>query len=327
MDLGIALLALVGGVILLSKCADVLVSGAVHLATHFSIPPLVIGLTIVAMGTSAPEVAASIAAVFQGPQGGDIAIGNVFGSNIANLALVGGVVVLIRPLTIPARTMRFDMTIMLAVSLILWPILSDLHVTRPEALFLLTLFVIITGWTIFSARRQRAVDLTAPNIVAPESVTKAQKPLTKSVILILVGLAGLSAGAKLAVWGAIRIGAFMGLSEAVIGLTIVAIGTSLPELVTCVVAALRGHDDISVGNLVGSNIFNTLLVTGIAGTSRPFQVSPRFAGGNDYWAMITIGFIFLALGLLGKGTVGKKSGLLLLAGYIGYMTFTLVTNA
>jgi cation:H+ antiporter len=327
MDLGIALLALVGGIILLSKCADVLVSGAVHLANHFSIPPLVIGLTIVAMGTSAPEVAASIAAVFQGPQGGDIAIGNVFGSNIANLALVGGVVVLIRPLIIPARTMRFDMTIMLAVSLILWPILSDLHVTRPEAPFLLTLFAIITGWTVFSVRRQRAVDLTAPNIVPPDSVTKAQKPLKQSVVLIMVGLAGLSVGAKLAVWGAIRIGAFIGLSEAVIGLSIVAIGTSLPELVTCVVAALRGHDDISVGNLVGSNIFNTLLVTGIAGASRPFQVSPRFAGGDDYWAMITIGFMFLALGLLGKGTVGKKSGLLLLTVYIGYMTYTLVKNA
>ena len=145
--------------------------------------------------------------------------------------------------------------------------------------------------------------------------------------MIIVGLAGLSVGAKFAVWGAVRIGAFIGLSEAVIGLTIVALGTSLPELVTCVVAALRGHDDISVGNLVGSNIFNTLLVTGIAGVTRPFQVSPRFAGGTDYWAMITIGFIFLALGLLGRGTVGKKSGLLLLTGYIGYMAYTFITNA
>ncbi|NQV35018.1 MAG: calcium/sodium antiporter [Phycisphaeraceae bacterium] len=327
MDLGIALLALVGGIILLSKCADVLVSGAVHLANHFSIPPLVIGLTIVAMGTSAPEVAASIAAVFQGPDGGDIAMGNVFGSNIANLALVGGVVVLIRPLIIPARTLRFDMTVMLAVGLILWPILSDLRVTRPEALFLLTLFVLVTGWTIFSAKRNRPLDLTAPNIVTPESIADLQKPLSRSVVLIGIGLVGLAAGAQLAVWGAIRIGAFIGLSKAVIGLSIVAFGTSLPELVTCVVAALRGHDDISVGNLVGSNIFNTLLVTGVAGVSRPFQVSPRFAGGTDYWAMITIGFIFLALGLLGKGTVGKKSGLLLLSGYIGYMAYTILKNA
>ena len=195
MDLGIALLALVGGVLLLSKCADVLVSGSVHLAKHFSIPPLVIGLTIVAMGTSAPEVAASIAAVFQGADGGDIAIGNVFGSNIANLALVGGVIVLIRPLAIPARTLRFDMTVMLAVALILWPILGDLHVTRPESLFLLTLFLVITGWTIFSAKRGRPLDLTAPNIVTPESIAK---PLNRSVVLIIVGLTGLAVGAKLA---------------------------------------------------------------------------------------------------------------------------------
>lgn len=329
MEVGIALLALVGGVVLLSKCADILVSGSVSLANYFSIPPLVIGLTIVAMGTSAPEVAASIAAVFQETGGGDVAIGNVFGSNIANLALVGGVVVLIRPLVIPVRTLRFDITVMLAVSLILWPILrgSEIHeVSRPEALFLLLLFVIITSWTVLSVKRGRKVDLTAPNILTPESLAKDQKTLGRSVILILVGLSGLALGAKSAVWGAIRIGEFIGLSKAVIGLTIVALGTSLPELVTCVVAALRGHDDISVGNLVGSNIFNTLLVTGTAGTIRPFQVSPRFAGGDDYWAMITVGFVFLALGLIGRGTVGKKSGLLLLASYAGYMAYTLVRN-
>ncbi len=327
MNLGIALLALVGGIILLSKCADVLVSGSVQLARHFGIPPIIIGLTIVAMGTSAPEVAASIAAVFQGPQGGDIAIGNVFGSNIANLALVGGIVVLIRPLAIPARTLRFDMTIMLAVALVLWPILSDLAVTRPEALLLLSLFLGITGWTVFSVKRKRPVDLTAPNIVVPDTVTDSNHPLNRSLIYVVVGLIGLALGAKLAVFGAVSIGKLIGLSEAVIGLSIVALGTSLPELVTCVVAALRGHDDLSVGNLVGSNIFNTLLVTGIAGVSRPFKVSPRFAGGNDYWAMITIGFVFLALALLGRGTIGKKSGTLLLAGYVAYMSYTFITNA
>lgn len=326
MTLVIPLLALVGGIILLAKCADVLVNGSVSLAKHFGIPPMIIGLTIVAMGTSAPEVAASIAAVFQGPQGGDIAIGNVFGSNIANLALVGGVVVLIRPLVIPMRTLRFDVVIMLAVSLVLWPLLRDLWITRPEALILLGLFVLITGWTVFGAKRNRLVDLTSPNIILPESIVEPQ-PLKRSMVYITVGLIGLALGAKLAVLGAVRLGQLAGLSEAVIGLSIVAIGTSLPELVTCVVAALRGHDDISVGNLVGSNIFNTLLVTGVAGLSRPFKVSPRFAGGDDYWAMITVGFVFMAMGLIGKGTVGKKSGLLLLAGYIGYMAYTFIKNA
>ncbi|MCF7973062.1 MAG: calcium/sodium antiporter [Phycisphaerae bacterium] len=326
MNVVISLLALVGGIILLSKCANVLVTGSVNLAKHFGIPPMVIGLTIVAMGTSAPEVAASIAAVFQGPLGGDIAIGNVFGSNIANLALVGGVVVLIRPLIIPTRTLRFDVVIMLAVSLVLWPILRDLNVTRLEALFLLILFLIITGWTVFSAKSTRPLDLTAPNILPPDILSHSQ-PLNRSVVFIIVGLIGLALGAKLAVFGAIRIGESIGMSKAVIGLSIVAIGTSLPELVTCVVAALRGHDDISVGNLVGSNIFNTLLVTGVAGVTRPFQVSPRFAGGDDYWAMVTAGFVFLALALLGRGTIGKKSGILLLVGYAGYMTYTFAQNA
>ena len=322
----ISLLALVGGIILLSKCADILVTGSVNLAKHFGIPPLVIGLTIVALGTSAPEVAASIAAVFQGSQGGDIAIGNVFGSNIANLALVGGVVVLIRPMVISTRTLRFDVVIMLAVSLFLWPILRDQAVTRPEALLLLALFLMITGWTVFSAKSTLPLDLTAPNILAPEILSQSQ-PLSRSAVFVVVGLIGLALGAKLAVFGAIRIGEFIGMSKAVIGLSIVAIGTSLPELVTCVVAALRGHDDISVGNLVGSNIFNTLLVTGVAGMSRPFQISARFAGGDDYWAMITVGFVFLAMGLFGRGTIGRKSGILLLVGYTGYMTYTFIQNA
>jgi cation:H+ antiporter len=326
MNLLISLLALVGGIILLSKCADILVTGSVNLAKHFGIPPLVIGLTIVAMGTSAPEVAASIAAVFQGPEGGDIAIGNVFGSNIANLALVGGIVVLIRPLAISPRTLRFDVVIMLAVGLILWPILKDQTVGRPEALLLLGLFLMITGWTVFGAKSILPLDLTAPNTLAPEILSRSQ-PLSRSVVFVLLGLVGLALGAKLALFGAIRIGEFMGMSKAVIGLSIVAIGTSLPELVTCVVAALRGHDDISVGNLVGSNIFNTLLVTGVAGMSRPFQISARFAGGDDYWAMITVGFVFLAMGLLGRGTIGRKSGILLLVGYAGYMTYTFIQNA
>ena len=325
MNLGMAILALVGGILLLSKCADILVSGSVNLAKHFGIPPLIIGLTIVAMGTSAPEVAASIAAVFQGPQGGDIAIGNVFGSNIANLALVGGVIVLIRPLVIPARTLRFDIVVMLAASLILLPVLRDKYVSLGEALLLLGLFLAIMAWTVFSTKRTRPLDLTAPNIVLPDSATDSQ-PLGRSTIYIVIGLIGLAVGAKVAVVGAVRIGEIAGLSKAVIGLTIVALGTSLPELVTCVVAALRGHDDLSVGNLVGSNIFNTLLVTGIAGTTRPFHVSPRFAGGDDYWAMIAIAFVFLAFGLLGRGTVGRKSGILLLASYAGYMTYTLVKN-
>jgi cation:H+ antiporter len=326
MNLLISLLALVGGIILLSKCADILVTGSVNLAKHFGIPPLVIGLTIVAMGTSAPEVAASIAAVFQGPEGGDIAIGNVFGSNIANLALVGGIVVLIRPLAISPRTLRFDVVIMLAVGLVLWPILKDQTVGRPEALLLLGLFLMITGWTVFGAKSILPLDLTAPNTLAPEILSRSQ-PLSRSVVFVLLGLVGLALGAKLALFGAIRIGEFMGMSKAVIGLSIVAIGTSLPELVTCVVAALRGHDDISVGNLVGSNIFNTLLVTGVAGMSRPFQISARFAGGDDYWAMITVGFVFLAMGLLGRGTIGRKSGILLLVGYAGYMTYTFIQNA
>ena len=325
MSLGLAILALIAGIVLLSKCADFLVTGAVSLARLYGISPLVIGLTIVAMGTSAPEVAASIAAVFTGPEGGDIAIGNVFGSNIANLALVGGIVTLMRPLRIQTKILKKDIPIMMGVCLVLWPLLRNGSLARPEGLLLLLLFVMITAWTVYGAVRPATIKIIElPEETGPPA---AEMALSKSLLFIVLGLIGLAVGAKLAVYGAVVLGEWMGLSKAVIGLTIIAIGTSLPELVTCIVAGLKGHHDLSVGNLVGSNIFNTLLVTGVSGTLKPFTVSPRFAGGEDYWAMIGVGFVFLGLGLLGKGMMSKKSGLVLGIGYIIYLWYTIRLTA
>ncbi len=142
------------------------------------------------------------------------------------------------------------------------------------------------------------------------------------LVLIIIGLIGLAGGAKLAVDGAVQIGLYLGMSHAVIGVTIIAFGTSLPELVTCAVAAIKGHHDISVGNLVGSNIFNTLLVTGIAGTIRPLNIDRRFAGGDDYWAVIITCFAFLFLGVFGRGVIGRKAGFLLLCAYVLYICYT-----
>lgn len=148
--------------------------------------------------------------------------------------------------------------------------------------------------------------------------------MAKDAVLVLAGLLGLTIGARIAIGGAVTIGTLVGLSDAVIGSTIMAVGTSLPELITCVIAALKGHHDISVGNLVGSNIFNTLLVTGVAGTVRPFVVSRRFAGGVDFWIMIGVGFAFTAAVILGKRVVGRLSGLLLLTAYVGYLAYLII---
>ena len=317
-------LCLIAGLLLLWKCADLLVKGAVGLARRFGISPMVIGLTIVAMGTSAPEVAASIAAVFQGPQGGNTALGKVIGSNIANHALVGGIIALMRPLQIKRQTLAREVPIMLGVALLLWPILRNGTVTTAEGILLLTSFLVLITWTVFKETRpERGMQASAKLSTQEETRLMKAVPIRNHLVLVFIGLLGLAGGAKLVVDGAVEIGLYMGLSHAVIGVTIIAIGTSLPELVTCVVAAVKGHHDISVGNLVGSNIFNTLLVTGLAGTIRPpLNIDSRFAGGEDYWAMIITCFAFLFLGLSGRGIIGRKAGFILLCGYVLYIYYT-----
>ena len=311
-----AVIFLVGGMVILWRCAEFLVAGAVGLAKRLGISPLVIGLTVVAMGTSAPEVAASIAAVLRQTGGGNIAVGNVFGSNIANLALVGGLVALIRPLKVKKQTLCREVPVMLGVALLLWPVLHNLYLSRPEGLVLLAVFLVLILLTVYAAKRDAQNE--------QQDMTSGTQDTKKNVLFVVIGLIGLALGAKIAVAGAVFIGEQIGLSNAVIGLTIIALGTSLPELATCVVAAIKGHHDISVGNLVGSNIFNTLLVTGGAGTVRAFEVGQRFAGGLDYWIMIIVSAAFAAAVLIGRRVIGRAGGTLLLCGYIGYMVYLLV---
>lgn len=306
-----AILLLAGGLVILWKCADLLVTGAVGLAQRSGVSPLVIGLTVVAMGTSAPEVAASIAAALRGA--GDVSIGNVYGSNIANLALVGGLCALIRPTKVQRQTLRREIPVMILTALVLWPVLHNLHLSRPEGIILLSVFAVLIMLTIYLARRGRK------KIEAP-----AQKfiGVTKSLLFVAVGLAGLALGADMAVRGAVFLGERIGLSQAVIGLTIIAVGTSLPELATSVAAIVKSEYDISIGNLVGSNIFNTLLVVGTAGTVRPFTIGQRLAG-VDYWVMISVSAAFALVIIIGRRVIGRIGGAFLLCVYIGYMIYLL----
>jgi cation:H+ antiporter len=320
MNLFWAIVFLICGLAMLWKSADLLVAGAVSLAERLGISPLIIGLTVVAMGTSAPEVAASIAAVLGESGGGDIAIGNVFGSNIANLALVGGLIALIRPLKVRKYTLVHIVPVMIAVALLLWPLLHNNFLSRPEALILLAIFIVLIMYTIRKARREaEQAKLITENL---EAALKYEiRSTKKSVLFILIGLVGLALGAKITVVGAVFIGEKLGMSDRVIGLTIIAFGTSLPELVTCVVATIKAQSDISVGNLVGSNIFNTLLVTGGAGLVRPYEVSSCFAGGVDYWIMIIVSIAFIAAIIIGRRTIGRISGIVLLCGYFAYIIY------
>lgn len=317
MNMPLAIILLLGGLVILWKCADLLVAGAVGLAVLLGVSPLVVGLTIVAMGTSAPEVAASIAGAFR-ENGGDLALGNVFGSNIANLALVGGIISIISPLMVQKRTLRWEIPVMLIVILLLSPFLHDSQITRPEAAMLLTVFAGLIFLTVFLARRESRSRISEDDL----GVEVDTKNVKKNVIYIVIGLIGLAVGADMAVRGAVYIGKAIGLSKAVIALTIIAFGTSLPELVTCVVATLKGHHDISVGNLVGSNIFNTLLVTGAAGLVKPLTITEaRLAGGTDYWIVVIVSAAFALAAILGRRKISRPAGAALFCTYIAYLIY------
>jgi len=318
-----AIILLAAGLAILLKGADWLVDGAVALAERFGVSPLIIGLTIVAMGTSAPEVATGITAAVRGL--GNIAIGNVYGSNIANLALVGGLCALIRPITVQLRTIKREMPAMLLVALLLWPILANLHLGRAEGLGLLVLFAVLLIFTVYMGMREaksRPVEVGNIHEQIHDKKPHVEKSLQICIFLIVMGLAGLALGANLAIRGGVHIGEKAGLSKAVIGLTIIAVGTSLPELMTCVVAALKGHDDISVGTLVGSNVFNALLAVGCAGLIRPFDVAGRLIG-VDYWVMVAISAAFIVMAITGK-LINRLEGLILTCAYAVYLGYLLI---
>jgi len=313
--------------VIIWKCADVLISAAVALAKRLGVSTLVIGLTIVAMGTSAPEAATSITAAVRGA--GDVAIGNVCGSNIANLTLVGGLIALIRPLGIQRRTTKREMPVMILAALLLWPVLRTLEWSHREGLLLLAVFATLILLTVYFARKD-AKSKSAPaaevidKLVTPQVKTPA-KSVKLCLVFIVIGLAGLAFGADLVVRGGVVIGRAAGLSEAVIGQTIIAVGTSLPELVTCLVALLRKEDEISVGNLVGSNIFNTLLVVGAAGTVRPFAIAARLAAA-DYWIMVVVSVGFVVLALVGRRKITRPGGAVLFCAYVAYIAYLLLFN-
>ena len=319
-----AMILLPVGLLILIKGADWLVDGAVAIAKQLGMSPLIIGLTIVAMGTSAPEVAASIEATLNNKPG--IALGNVYGSNIANLILVAGLCAIIRPISIPRAALRRDIPIMLAVSVGLYGILYDLWVGYAESILLLVLFVGIILFMIYSERKRGQKDnaITAEQEAAIEHAAPHQ-PKTQwvSSLLILIGLCFLAGGAKITVASAEVIGTHAGLSETVIGVTIVAVGTSLPELLTCLIAAMKGHDDLSIGNLVGSNIFNMLLVIGASGLAKPYSIEnqPELIGGF-YWMMIVMLVLFSALAFAFK-RISKSTGAVLLICYGGYIAYCL----
>lgn len=307
----LSLLMLLAGMALLVVAGDYLVKGAVGLAENLGISSLIIGLTVVAFGTSAPELFVSVQAALTGSPG--IAIGNIVGSNIANVLLVLGVPALIAPIDPRQKGLRRNLTAMLVITLVVMLLVSNGFLGRLEGMLL---FMVLGGYIIWQIYEARTGMIVAAGDFHDEIGEAPHKPGRIAVYLI-AGLVGLPIAAQLTVTGAVGIAERFGISDAVIGLTVVAIGTSLPELATTVMAAWRRSAAVAIGNVVGSNIFNIAGILGVTALIAPLQVDQRIIS-IDMWVMLVTSALIAVLGYA-RITAGKWLGLAMLAGFIAYL--------
>jgi cation:H+ antiporter len=302
------------GLVILYYGAEGTLHGAVSIATRMGVSQLVIGLTLVAFGTSAPELSLDISAALKGST--QLAFGDLIGSNISNIGLILGVAAVIRPLHINMRLLRAELPIMIAVSLLVFALALDGEIGQLDGVIMIVAFVLFLGYSYRSARKESA-QVIEEFAAEAEGATVKGEPVGKSLLLVVGGLIGLVIGAQLMVYSAVEAASLLGVSELLIGLTIVAIGTSLPELATSTVAARRGDADIVVGNVVGSNIFNMLLVLAVVAMICPVPVAPQSLR-VDLPIMIAFAVAIVPLILRGM-TISRRDGYLLLAGMAAFL--------
>lgn len=311
---------LITGFFFLIKGADLFVDGAASIARKFNIPSMIIGLTIVAMGTSAPEAAVSITSSLSGQN--DMSVANVVGSNFFNILVVLGVSSLISKLPVQKNTIKKDTPFLLIVSGLLLVFGINKYISRIEGLILLIVFVYFLYSTVKMAKSATNLDSSSDNEIAlAESDTTTQTPILKTVILSVIGILGIVIGGDMVVDSATSIATLFGMSANLVGLTIVAIGTSLPEFVTSIVAIKKGETEIAIGNVIGSNIFNILLVLGLATFISPITISTLALIDIIFMLCITI---LLYLFMKKDYSLLKKHGIILVGIYIVYMSYTII---
>ena len=315
----LASLAIVAGFLLLMWSADRFVDGAAATAKHAGMPPLLIGMVIVGFGTSAPEMVVSAMAALDGSPG--LALGNAYGSNIANTGLILGATAIFIPLTVNSKIIHKELPLLLIITCLTAAFFWNGVLSRAESLVLLAGFFGVIGWSIYSALKGKG-DLIESGM--EENLDEHDMPLGKAIFWVVAGLILLIVSSRLLVWGAVTIAHQLGVSDLIIGLTIVALGTSLPELAATLVAARKGQHDIAIGNVVGSNMFNLLAVVGIAGVIAPMPDVPHELITRD-WPMVmglTIALFVFGFGF-GKrqGRINRFEGAALLTAYIAYTTY------
>lgn len=318
----IASLAILAGLALLVWSADRFVEGSAAAAGHFGMPPLLIGMVVVGFGTSAPEMVVSALAASQDNPG--LALGNAYGSNITNIALILGITAVIAPIAVHSQVMRKELPILALVTLAAAWLLFDGELSRLDAAGLLVLFALLLGWSIWSGMR-KTDDAFATEMDA--ELAAHPMPIRKAILWLVVGLVLLIISSHVLVWGAVDLATRFGVSDLVIGLTIVAIGTSLPELASSIIAARKGEHDLALGNILGSNLFNTLAVVGIAGSIAPMAVANEVLI-RDIPVMVglTLALFVLGYGVRGPGRINRVEGAGLLAVFVGYTVYLLTTT-
>lgn len=311
-----AIAFLIVGLILLVWSADKLVFGSAALARNVGISPLVIGMTILAMGSSAPEMMVSATAALEGKT--DTAVGNVLGSNIANIALILGITALIKPLSISSSVIRRELPLMIGVTLLAGGLLWDNRLGFYEGVLLFVLFAIfILAMLKISRSEQKNGDalLEEHESEIPQGVSNP-----KALMWVVIGLILLPIAASLLVDNSVIIAKYFGMSDLVIGLTIIAIGTSLPELAASLAGVLKGEDDMAVGNIIGSNVFNILAVMGLPGILNPSLLSEH-AMGRDFWVMLGLSLLLVVMALGKSRSINRIEGAILFAAFLAYQIY------
>ena len=317
-------IALLTGLALLVWSADKFVDGASATAIHFSMPPLLVGMVIVGFGTSAPEMVVSTLAASQGNPA--LALGNAWGSNIVNTAFILGVTALVSPILVRSIILKKELPILMAVMALAGFLVWDSSISRFDAWVLLIVFFGLMGWSIWEGLRGKN-DALGKETEA--SLSAKPMPLPKALLALCIGLAVLVGSSQLLVWGAVTIAQSLGVSDLVIGLTVLAVGTSLPELASCVAAARKGEHDIALGNVLGSNLFNTLAVVGIAGAISPMVLEPEVITRDwPVMAGLTVLLFVFGWGFRGRqGRINRLEASVLLSAYVAYTAWLLVTTA
>lgn len=311
----LAIIATILGLVFLLWSADYFIEGAAVTARHLGAPALLIGIVIVGFGTSAPEMVVSAFSAYQGNPG--LALGNAYGSNIANIALILGITAFISPIKVHSQVLRKELPILFTVTAIAAIQIFDGAFTGTDALIMLIVLAIVMGWSIWQGVTKKKDSLAED--VRDELKAHAMS-LRKAVIYLAIGLVVLVVSSRVLVWGAVYIASAIGISDTVIGLTVVAFGTSLPELAASIAALRKGEHDLIVGNVIGSNLFNTLGVVGIASAIHPMQVASEVIN-RDFlvMAIVTLALFAFAYRFKRDGRLNRIQGAIFFTVYLGYM--------